>query len=329
LAATLARAIASSPRPELARFRIALAAVHARGPADDCASLTQQGVVALVDGPCREARLRQAAIAELQRADLVAAAATLDAAGVPFLVLKGLPLARRLYGQSGGRFSGDVDLLVRPTALAAATRALVAAGHRHQPSSYTRGTVETVLAPAHGTTIEIHALLSTAERFDALAAALWRAPRRVELGRAEVAVPDDTTNLIYLCVHLARHLDAPRAVWVEDIRRFSVAPDARWSWAEVMADARTARAVAATALAIVFAQAALGTVGAGLPDALVAAAERALDPLRRRAWTWLAPQLLIDGGGGAVARAHSLLLGADWRDRLRLARAFVARRYFD
>ncbi|MHB8835932.1 MAG: nucleotidyltransferase family protein, partial [Candidatus Methylomirabilia bacterium] len=56
------------------------------------------------------------------------AAAALDAAGVPHLVLKGLALVH-LYPSGAERFSSDLDLLVAPADRARARRALLAAGY--------------------------------------------------------------------------------------------------------------------------------------------------------------------------------------------------------
>lgn len=53
----------------------------------------------------------------------------LTAAGVPTIALKGAHTARAYFPEPGARPSSDIDLLVGPDALAAAERALSAAGH--------------------------------------------------------------------------------------------------------------------------------------------------------------------------------------------------------
>ena len=58
------------------------------------------------------------------------ATAALAARGVPVLVLKGLPLGRRLYGTPFAKSSADIDLLVPPEAFADAGRVLSDLGWR-------------------------------------------------------------------------------------------------------------------------------------------------------------------------------------------------------
>lgn len=73
---------------------------------------------------------RSARRALLQSAELVRVARLFEAAGIPFLSVKGPLLARALYGDAGARHAGDLDLLVAPERLADADAVLRAAGCR-------------------------------------------------------------------------------------------------------------------------------------------------------------------------------------------------------
>lgn len=64
-------------------------------------------------------------------ANLLAVAKAFDAAGIPYLVLKGAPLAVWLYGAPERRQSNDIDVLVPKSCLGRAESALESIGYRY------------------------------------------------------------------------------------------------------------------------------------------------------------------------------------------------------
>lgn len=106
-----------------------LARRHRVGPLVHRAARAVEGVVAAepVLAPLRDRTIRSGLG---QLAGLTRASGCLDDAGIPFLVLKGLPLAARLYGTPLARECYDIDLLVPPDAVRDAERALTRAGWR-------------------------------------------------------------------------------------------------------------------------------------------------------------------------------------------------------
>jgi hypothetical protein len=151
---------------------------------------------ALLLGADRAAR-RRTQIAEL--------VAPLERSGVEWVILKGWPLAARLYPSPACRPSGDVDLLVSPAGRAAAQDALEGLGYR--VDGYDRGfhlrlvragTVETGVLELHYRTVppgmsgpEAGAVLARRRRWDTAAGVLW------------IPSPEDELDL--LVRHYLRH----------------------------------------------------------------------------------------------------------------------------
>ncbi|WP_421697040.1 nucleotidyltransferase family protein [Ancylobacter sp.] len=141
------------------------------------------------------------------------------AAGVPVMALKGLDLAGRIYGDFGSRPMGDMDILVRPTDVAAMAAALGAQGFRSD-STRRQTTYHRVFhspLPA-GLPVELHWALGDrvgqADR-TALLHALWAEAETAEIGGAPFLVPSRRLLPLYLCHHLEQHLfDTPLThVW--------------------------------------------------------------------------------------------------------------------
>ena len=119
-----------------------LAALAARH--EICCLLLRGAEGAAQDGTCdplaglaaklRENRERSAAVAVRrgmrQLFELRRLAANLNEHQTPFLVLKGLPLAQRLYGDPFVREALDIDLLVAPESFSQSRQAVLAAGFR-------------------------------------------------------------------------------------------------------------------------------------------------------------------------------------------------------
>ncbi len=151
-----------------------------------------------------------------QMAELKQAVHCLESAGVPCLVLKGLPLSRQLHGHPLARESGDIDLLVAPATLAAAEQALAAAGwRRFRPAAgetaprlrrYRRFAMDYAYQGPRGTTLELHWRLDRNPYYlDLPFEQLRAAAVAVEIGEDFFHALGAEDCLLYLVAHAARH----------------------------------------------------------------------------------------------------------------------------
>ncbi|MEM1160176.1 MAG: nucleotidyltransferase family protein [Pseudomonadota bacterium] len=199
---------------------------------------------------------RNAVQALVQVVETGAMRAALEQAGIALGVLKGWPLAERLYGSVGGRHAGDLDLLVPEARVEAACAALGALGYgpdRSTPKMRRRarglgdpGLVKAAkdIALSHPDktlTVELHWQLLNYHGWPAL---LDRpgALIRQESQAGPLLVPEPATDLIYLSAHGSLHLWG-RLKWLADIAAFARAagPEAlgaHWAAAERLGVAR-------------------------------------------------------------------------------------------
>lgn len=158
--------------------------------------------------------LAAACEAAIQAAELGALLDQLRSDGVEAVVLKGLPLSVRLYGDASVRPCSDVDLFVSWPARATVHQSLLASGWRHvkgfAPSegSYQQPT------PAHQGNLEIHSQLLD----DALLAHhCVPEPDRafVDVEGVPVLAQRGPLELLFLAVHLAKHHLVPLLWWID------------------------------------------------------------------------------------------------------------------
>ncbi len=209
-------------------------------------------------------------------ADLALLGRVLDAASVPWAVVKGPVLAETVYPRFDLRAYRDLDVLVAPAAFPDALRALEAAGAVLYDQNWTllragmKGQVHLTLP--HGSFCDLHWHLlhdrQVRDVYTLSSSALLRRARRAVVGgvAATVLAPPDAF------VHLALHAclsGADRLVWLKDldetVRRVPL------SWDEVVSRAKAAGAGLAVA-------AVLGLVGRVLATPLPAGVVDALDP---------------------------------------------------
>lgn len=160
----------------------------------------------------------------LERAE--PALARLQAAGIPFLVLKGAALNAALYDGPGLRPMMDVDLLIRPTDARRADEALRACGCRpgldlvnedFYPDYYYER--EYLLPCRPQFKIDLHVRPFRPLRYARTlpADALWENPSRVRYGRLTVLIPNVENMLLHLAVHAACHGTA-ELKWLYDLK---------------------------------------------------------------------------------------------------------------
>ncbi len=172
------------------------------------------------------AHLRAANTEKLSRLRGVAEA--LQAARVPFLLLKGVALNAALYQRLDLRGMSDVDLLIRAGDVDRAFAALADIGARPEreplhgdlfPRFYYEQPFVTADRPA--LRLDVHVRPFRPVRYQATVPgeAMWLAPRRIECGGTFALTPGLEETLIHLCVHAAGHgLEQLR--WLYDILYF-------------------------------------------------------------------------------------------------------------
>ena len=136
-------------------------------------------------------------------------------AGIPCLVLKGLPLSQRVYGDPLVKASRDIDLLVPPHRFADAERVLRDQGLRRVVPDfretaarlrwYERFEAHNVLVGS-GVTLDLHRrLFPNRHYFDESFDRLYANSASVRIGTTTFRVLDETDEFPYLMCHGARH----------------------------------------------------------------------------------------------------------------------------
>lgn len=167
-------------------------------------------------------RLEQAYLANsyhiLNRArELVQLDDLLKRESIHYLVLKGLPIGLRYYGDPSLRQVGDIDLLVRENDLAHVQRALKRIGFQEAPAEGLHTKVQCYLYrrylthhiiyrhPDTGTTLEVHWRLCTNPYLLPLDPLESEHFEDLPLGDITLRAMPDEDLLIYLCVHGDNH----------------------------------------------------------------------------------------------------------------------------
>jgi hypothetical protein len=232
-------------------------------------------------GPLHQAAVLAAAFELARRDELARLLATLDAAGVPAVLLKGVPLAHWLYAQPYARPSLDADLMVAPPLRRRAREVLLARGYQTtrfqggelinaQAAYWRRLTAEVPML------LDLHWRISTSALFANVLTFDWlrsRARPIPALGPAAFG-PAPVDALLHACVHragvFAQGSEAERAdrlIWLHDIHLLAAALDVReWSEFSELAARHRLRAICRDAL-----QAARCWFATRVPDAVWAA----------------------------------------------------------
>lgn len=131
--------------------------------------------------------------------------------GIPVIALKGLALARNVYGDIALRPMCDLDLMVREEDLVRAGRLLLALGYRQECAAW-----ESLLkahhhlppfANTHGVMIELHWDIvppNSPIRVDV--EGLWERSQLIKLEDTEARVLSPEDLLLHLCIHACFHL---------------------------------------------------------------------------------------------------------------------------
>lgn len=141
--------------------------------------------------------------------------------GVPALVLKGLPLSARLYGNGAARGVGDIDLLIDPVHLDRAHAVLLRQGFsplsRVGPAELRPLVKDAVYRADDGTILELHWRLSANRHVLPWPFAdLWRARDMVQVFGTPLPALPPLHLTVYLAVHGLHH-GWERLRWLADI----------------------------------------------------------------------------------------------------------------
>lgn len=249
----------------------------------------------------------------------------LATSGIPALPLKGPILAAAVYGDVSLRgISCDLDLLVAHKDYDRARSLLMSAG-------YTRRIVEggelhddacDLLAPNHGATIDLHTSLvgNPGTRPMNVPAILSRCQQREILG-ASLPVMSPEDQLLYLCLHGAKHMFA-RLLWIADLAALIRSnPDLQWN--SVIEHAHSLAARRRLALGLLLAQRLLG---APIPEEVQ---QQLFRDRTLRLLYFVALRRLTVAAGGTVPPTLPLLVSGElalreqWSER----RAYIARNF--
>jgi hypothetical protein len=162
--------------------------------------------------------------------------------GIPVMVIKSLPQVEALYGDAGGRLTGDVDIVVPASRLVEAYTTLVDLGwrlhdvHRLKTLTQARGADNAIRAGSwHFVTPEGHPVRSAIDLHSddpeagdksAINPELWRAASRVEIDGVDIFVASAEDRLMILCCHAVRSSLDDRIL--ADIRRALADPRLQW-----------------------------------------------------------------------------------------------------
>lgn len=214
----------------------------------------------------------------------------LQAAGAPVILVKGLALSRRLYGDIALRPISDIDLIVHARDMDRWTGALrvagfsPAAGKSERLGRHVLRFREMQFHDAKGLMLETHVEVCRYPAYQrAFAAdAIWAAARPLDDPYTPGLALAPHDELSFLCMHYAVQHRIGRLIWLTDVAEIARRiPDAQ-AWDALVEHVVTRRVAAPVAVTLARAQALLGApVPEGPLERLRAAA---LTPAERRAW---------------------------------------------
>jgi len=162
-----------------------------------------------------------------------------EEARVPVIALKGAALNLTLYERADDRPMDDLDLLIRPSTIHAATRVLeklgaVAGGSEERNSLFPRFHYETqyVLGSLHPVKVDLHVRPFRPMRYARTVPqdALWDRAVSCRVGHSSILIPSAEDLLLQVAVHVAVH-GFSRPMWLEDVGRWLVARGRSLHWA--------------------------------------------------------------------------------------------------
>ena len=314
----------------IASTELALDSLYGNAPVTPGATvaLYDNGVIALLADRAphlREALHRQIASIELIKQDFLDATDLLRRNEIPFLSIKGLLLGLVLYGDYASRGFEDIDLAIPADRYKAAVEVFASNGYAHRTGDYRDDSVEVLTCPGNRSTLEAHFSISTADRFGRFYDDLWRAPGEVEFEGRCFSIPGREEYLIFLLIHLVRHLDAPRAIWFEDIRRMLDRFGSELDWDALLRAARNHKLANVLSIGTTLCDRVFNRyqVGASFPGDVRAGLDSMRSLHGRTLYRFLLKRIESGEMTPFQRRLHSFGISENWGDRFRMARDFL------
>ena len=292
-------------------------------------ALYDNGVLALLahrNSSVLRARLhRQIASIERIKQDFLEAAGLLARHEIPFLSIKGVLLAQVLYGDYALRGFEDIDLAIPRERYEETVDLFRSHGYDHRTGDYRDTSVEVFTCVRNHSTLEAHFTISTADRFGDFYRDLWRNPATVQFEGGSFLVPAREKYLVFLLIHLIRHLDAPRAIWFEDIRRVLDQSGPDLDWTVIVDTAALHKLANAMSIGMDLCDRVFGCyrLEVGFPRQVRASIERMRSLHGRLLYRYLLRRLESADTTPFLRRLHSFGISENWGDRLRMMRDFL------
>ena len=168
-----------------------------------------------------------------------------EAAGVPFMLLKGPHLAARFYGDPQGREFVDVDILIRRADRRRAFGILEQAGFarrsRVSSTNHLRRSLCTVSLVADGVNVDLHWSLSRHPSFRVDETRIWERKKVFLLGDRSYGVPSDEDEVTLEVLALLRDIarGRPKIKNVADLIQVVATIDPTMAWDALFASGRS------------------------------------------------------------------------------------------
>jgi hypothetical protein len=161
----------------------------------------------------------------------------LGSAGIPVIPLKGVALARSLYGDDAARACADIDILIPPPNIAQAMDLILASGYFSEYSDpffsklvLRHGRHHDVVREGRGISfqLEVHwILIQHLSRNDAAVKDLWAEARPHSFSGAPGFSLSPEWEFLYLCIHAADH-EWQSLKWLVDIHHMASCSSLDW-----------------------------------------------------------------------------------------------------
>lgn len=166
------------------------------------------------------------------------------ARGIDVVLVKGVTLAARYYGEIALRPIGDIDLLVRPENAADCGRILSSCGYaplpgREAPTQW-HALVNRALAYRGnaGMTLDVHWALASLPSYVAAfpQAEIWGSAESLDPSGPSARRLSTADELRFLCFHYAAQHRERRLIWLVDIAEILRSLPATWDWPQFVSE---------------------------------------------------------------------------------------------
>lgn len=166
------------------------------------------------------------------------------ASGIDVVLVKGVTLAARYYGEIALRPVGDIDVLVRPEDAADCGRILTTCGYtplpgREKPTQW-HALVNRALAYRGdaGITIDLHWALASLPPYVAAfpQAEIWNCAESLDPSGPSTKRLSTADELRFLCYHYAAQHRDKRLIWLVDIAEILRTLPSTWDWPRFVSD---------------------------------------------------------------------------------------------